>query len=201
MRNDHRQNDGAHHEAVALELELGKSVADEAGNKGLQNRRRRGEEQRVEECGNIVVLNENRLILVEGRILRNQHDRDIDEVIRAHKRCRNLREERVQNDVRDAEQNDEAEQVDEDIRIERPVAEFRFQSFLQRSPVEVDPDFVFGFFRNLGLCIHGLTPPFSVFSLVEHECRHNRGDHSQNQDNDEEVHPRHCRRNDVAVRL
>ena len=100
MRYYHRKDYEEEQDSVTLELELRKTVCDEAAHEHLQKRTNEGEQECITESGKVVVTCDNRLICVKCGVLGDQSYCYVYKVFRCHEGRSNLGEEREQNDVR-----------------------------------------------------------------------------------------------------
>ena len=157
VRNNHGQHHQKEQNLVSLEAELCKAIADQTANEGLQNRTGKGKDKRVLEGVEIPKLRNNLLILFQREILGNQPDRGIDKVLPCHEGRADLCDERIQHHVGNADQKEQAENVDHRLGKEGNIKKFRLEPVLERSSFEVHSDPVLGFphdLRTCVLCVH-----------------------------------------------
>ena len=150
MGNNHCEDNEHKQKTVTLELELREAISNYAADEGLQNRAGSGEEQGVEECLEIAVIQDNCLVGAQGGLLGNQANRYVYEVAGAHERGSDLRVEREEDYVGNAEQEQELEQVYEHFLEEEGVQKLCLQALHQRSTFKIHADLILGFLRDSG---------------------------------------------------
>ena len=149
-----REDNREEYELVTLELELCKSVSNEAAYQRLNYSRTCGKKQRIRKCLKVVKLRPYSLVNVEGKVLRYKSYRYVNEILGCHKGTCNLRKEREKNYVRDTYEQYESEQKPYYLFNEKHREEFSLKSLFKGSSFKLDLYFVFGFFLNLRLVIN-----------------------------------------------
>ena len=122
------------------------------------------QDEGVQQSFKILVVRDNSLIGVQGRIPGNQTNGYVNEVFRAHERGGDLREEREQDYVGDTKQQQEAEQIPYHSLNGVQVDELCLQSFQKGSPFKLYPDLILGFLGDRRGCHIGLASFLSLFS-------------------------------------
>lgn len=109
MRNNHCEDYKGKKEFRALELILCKPVSDGAAYQCLDKSASERQYKGVEQCSEIFVFPNYRLVCVKRRVFRDKLNRYVNEVFACHERRRNLREERKQYNIGDTEQKYQSE--------------------------------------------------------------------------------------------
>ena len=112
MRNNHRDDNEYHNNAVTLELKLGKTVAYKTSNEGLDKRTRERKKKGVKECLKVIIIKDNVLVNLKGEILGNKRYGSIYNVFLGHEGSRDSRKEGEKNNVRNTEHQDKLEEAD-----------------------------------------------------------------------------------------
>ena len=149
MRHDHGQDDQQHDQLVAAEAELGKTVGDEAADKGLQHAAQHRDDERVAERLGILQLGQDCFVDIQREVLGNQAHGHVHEVLRGHEGACDFGKEGVQHDVRNTDQQNQPEDIPCHLLEEVQIQELRLHTLLQGRAVEFNLDLVLGLLHYL----------------------------------------------------
>mgnify|MGYP003308170899 CR=1 FL=1 len=184
MRNNHRNDNEEHYNAITLELKLCKTVTYKAGDKRLNQSAGYRKEDRIDKRLDIVVIYDNCLIDLEGEMLGDQRDGRVNYVLLCHKGTRNLGDEGVNNDEGNAEHQNETHYVDARLDPDVGGLELLEHTLLEgKLALVINADSVFGFFSYYCLFIH-VNYTSLISSLIEYErgcntCHHRKHFHPE----------------------
>ena len=150
VRNNHRQHNEEEDEIAAFEFKFRKAITNECCNEHLDHCTNSGKEERVEHCLEILVFRNQIFVRIERREFRDHLNVTLQEVLRAHEGCRNFREKREQNDIRNTEKKNETEDGNKQFLVEKAVQVFRLHSLLQGGSFKLNANLVLGAFQNAG---------------------------------------------------